>query len=119
MLVLCQIDDRSQTLCVHIFIEERMLHTLRHKIKQDLFELPRIDRPAIRRKADLHSEHCVTALRIDTARRALQYLLGATAHRDQPALSRSLCLKSELFRTPSELPRQLILQGDALIVFPI
>ena len=119
MLILCQINDSSQTLCIHIFIEERVFHTLRHEIKKNLLQLSRIDRPSVRRKSDLHAQHDVSALRINAARRALQHFLRAAAHRDQSALSRALCLKCELLRPSAELPRQLILQSNPLMVSSI
>ena len=96
-----------------------MFHTLRYKIKENLLQLPCIDRPPVRRKSDLHAQHDVSGPRIYVAGRALQHLLSTAAHRDQAALARAFCLKRELIRPPSELSRQLVLQRNSLIVFPI
>ena len=119
VLILREVNDPVQPLRVHILIEESLFHTLRHEVEEDLLQLPRIDRPSIRRESDLHAHHHIPALRINPACRSLKHLLGAPAHRDQPALSRTFCLEGELIRTPPELPRQFILKRDPLVVFPV
>ena len=119
MLVLREIDDRAQTLCIHIFIEQRMFYTLWHKFKQDLLQFAGVDRPAVCRESDLHPQDDIPGLRIDPAGSPLQHLLSAPAHRDEPALSRAFCLKRKLLRSSSELPRQLVLQGSPLVLLPV
>ena len=115
VLVFRQVDDGAQALRVHIFIEQGMFHTLRHEIEKDLFQFPGVYGPAICRETDLHPEHHVARCRIDPTCSPLQHFLTAPADRDQPALSRALRLESKLLRSPAELPRQLVLQGDPLM----
>ena len=119
MLVFCKINDRPQSFCIHIFIEQRVFDTLRHKVKEDLLQLSCIDRPSVRRKSDFHAQHNISILWIDTARSALQHFLRASAHGDQAALARAFRLKCELLRPSAELPRQLILQSNPLMVSSI
>ena len=119
MLVLREIDDRAQTLCIHIFIEQRMFYTLWHQFKQDLPQFAGIDPSAALRESDPPPPDDFPRLPIDPSGSSLQHLLSAPAHRDEPALSRAFCLKRKLLRSSSELPRQLVLQCSPLVLLPV
>ena len=75
-----------------------------------------VDGSSIRREPNLHTENNIPALRIKAARCALKNLLISPAHRDQPTLPRSLCLKSKLIRLSTELSRQFILKSNTLMM---
>ena len=109
-LIFRKIYNFTQTGRICIFIKQRGLYTFRHKLKQDLLKLPRIDRSSVCGKTDFHPQNDISTVRIKSAGRTFQNFLPAAAYSDHPTFSRTFCLKSKL-------TRQFILKRDPLI-FP-
>ena len=85
-LIIRQIDRPLQFPLIQAAVKQGISHAGRHKLKEDLLQLPRIDRAPVCRKSYLQSKGDLSAP-IDLTGAARDHLLPGPAHADQAALT--------------------------------
>ena len=108
LLVLCQKYRRLRLFSIQIPVQQALLHALRQKRKQDLFQFAGADGAAERRKSHMKPQRHRSVL--DPAGAALQHFLAAAADGKQAAFAGTFRLKVVRFHPGGKPPDQKILQ---------
>ena len=119
LLVLGQMDDGLNLRRGKPAVKQRRLDAGGQEFKEDALQLGGVDGAAVCGKAHGKTHQKLAVRRTDGDGGALQHLLAAAADRDQAALAGAFGLEGIFFDLLKKQPVQVILQGDAAVLFLI